>query len=560
YAYGWYWGDVAGQPVVHHPGTELGYQNIFLLAPEENLAVITMGNALAADENFFYAMAIGQEVLKALLGAQPTETAATELPVPRFEPSDCKYPVLADTDAECGYLVVREDRSNPDSPTIRVHVIKYPSNSATPAPDPIIGVPGGPGASGDFYAWLFGFSPAAEAWRAERDVFALETRGAMYSEPAFYCPETEADWSEFVGMSMAEEVAWTAEAYRACHDRLLAGGVNFSAYGFLDIAGDIADLRSALGFEKVNVYGVSYGTTPAMLVMRDSPEWLRSVTLDSIIPPDIAYLEHTLENTTVAINNAIAACAADAICNAAYPNLESVFAAVLTQLRQEPAVVIINDEEGVEHIVTVDDVKFVHFLYDSIFIGDGFTTVPAGIYAAYQGDLQAPAKIWLSYIAGQHGPATAQAGAWAKGMTYAAMCLQDGSVTDLATATAIYDAVDTLPSLRDWGVTHMLGEWLAPCEYWAVTPADPNIATAPVASDVPTLLLGGIFDPEAPPAISVAAAEGFSHSFFYELPAGHGLLLMDCAIDLMTQFLADPTVAPDASCIDAMTPNWVLPE
>ena len=100
YAYGWYWGDVAGQPVVHHPGTELGYQNIFLLAPEENLAVITMGNALASDEDFFYAMAIGQEVLKALLGAQPTETAATELPVPRFEPSECKYPVLADTDAE----------------------------------------------------------------------------------------------------------------------------------------------------------------------------------------------------------------------------------------------------------------------------------------------------------------------------------------------------------------------------------------------------------------------------------------------------------------------------
>ena len=92
----------------------------------------------------------------------------------------------------------------------------------------------------------------------------------MSSEPAFYCPETETDVAEFVGMTMAEEVAWTEDAYRACHDRLVEEGVNFSAYGFLDIAGDVADLRTALGADEMNVYGVSYGTTPAMLLMRDT--------------------------------------------------------------------------------------------------------------------------------------------------------------------------------------------------------------------------------------------------------------------------------------------------
>ncbi|MCB0085178.1 MAG: beta-lactamase family protein, partial [Caldilineaceae bacterium] len=156
YAYGWYWGQVAGHPVVHHAGTEAGYQNIFLLAPDDELAVITMGNALGPDEDFFYAFEIGQDVLKVLLASDTVSTSATaNLPVPRFEPSACKYPILADTNAECGYLVVPEDRMNPDSPTTRVHVIKYPSTSETPAPDPIIAVPGGPGASGSFYAWLF---------------------------------------------------------------------------------------------------------------------------------------------------------------------------------------------------------------------------------------------------------------------------------------------------------------------------------------------------------------------------------------------------------------------
>lgn len=526
--------------------------------PNAELVLIDGGGHGVLDEQFAAWMAAVQSFLA--VNAEESTVAVAKEAIPRFEPADCNYPVLADTDAECGYLVVREDRANPDSPTIRIHVIKYPSTNATPAPDPIIAVPGGPGASGDFYAWLFGFSPAAEAWRAERDVYGLETRGAMYAEPAFYCPETEADESIFVGMNMAEEVAWTEEAYRACHDRLVDENANLSAYGFLEIASDIADLRTALGLDVVNVYGVSYGTTPAMLVMRDSPDWLRSVVLDSIIPPDVVYLEHVLESLDAALENTFAACRADSACDETYPDLKNVFTNVVSQLRQEPITVTVADDGGNERTVTVDDVKFVHFLYDRIFIGDGFTTVPAGIYAAQNGDLRAPASTWLGYIAGQHGPANAEAGAWAKGMTYAAMCLQDGSVTDLATATAVYDAVDTLPSLRDWGVIHMLGEWLAPCEYWAVTPADPNIATAPVESDIPTLLLGGIFDPEAPPAISVAAAEGLSNSFYYELPAGHGLLFMDCAVDLMTQFLADPTVAPDASCIDTMTPNWLLPE
>lgn len=52
----------------------------------------------------------------------------------------------------------------------------------------------------------------------------------------------------------------------------------------------------------------------------------------------------------------------------------------------------------------------------------------------------------------------------------------------------------------------------------------------------------------------------FANSHFFALPAGHGLVFTECGLDLMTQFLADPTQEPDASCIAAMTANWVLPE
>ncbi len=220
----------------------------------------------------------------------------------------------------------------------------------------------------------------------------------------------------------------------------------------------------------------------------------------------------------------------------------------------------IADESGKEYVATVDDVKFVHFAYDSIFIGDGFTALPANIYAARDGDLHVPAATWLSLLAGSHGSISANAGSWAKGMTYSAMCLQDGSISDLATATAIYNTVDTLPSIRDWGIAYYLSEWLSPCEFWEVTSPSTDNAVAPVESDLPTLMLTGHFDPEAAPAISRPAAELLPNSFFFELPSAHGLIVTDCALEIIDQFLAHPGQMPEASCIDEKTFNWLLPE
>jgi pimeloyl-ACP methyl ester carboxylesterase len=73
-------------------------------------------------------------------------------------------------------------------------------------------------------------------------------------------------------------------------------------------------------------------------------------------------------------------------------------------------------------------------------------------------------------------------------------------------------------------------------------------------------MLAGMFDNTTPPSLSREAAERLSNGYFYEPPSGHGLILTECALDLIAQFLADPTQAPDSSCIDEMEMNWRLPE
>jgi hypothetical protein len=149
---------------------------------------------------------------------------------PRYEPADCIYPIPEGEQMECGYLVVPEDRSQPDGPTIRVQVVNFKSRSANPAPDPIILVPGGPGAGRGIYLYLRTAAPVAEVMRANRDVLMIEHRGANYSEPAFYCPEMEADLADLAGMSFAEEIAWSGAAYQACGERLAQEGHNLSLF------------------------------------------------------------------------------------------------------------------------------------------------------------------------------------------------------------------------------------------------------------------------------------------------------------------------------------------
>ena len=65
-----------------------------------------------------------------------------------FETADCAFETPNNHQVDCGYLIVPEDRGDPDSPTIRLHVAIFRSRAAEPQPDPIVYLEGGPGGSG----------------------------------------------------------------------------------------------------------------------------------------------------------------------------------------------------------------------------------------------------------------------------------------------------------------------------------------------------------------------------------------------------------------------------
>lgn len=507
-------------------------------------------------------------VLVALLvsACQPIQAPAAQTApmqtkgyTPRYEPAPCKYDIPEGDKVECGYLTVPEDRSHPEGRMIRLYVVNLKSKSAKPAPDPVVILHGGPGGVVPGYVYLWTQSIAAEM-RAGRDNILLEHRGVNYSEPGLFCPEMEAPIADMAGMSFSEEIAWTMAAARACAARLQQEKLNLSSYSALEAAADVMALRTAMGYNAINVYGVSYGTVPAMQLMRYNPTGIRSIILDSIGPPDVSQINAALQIAVSFLNTLFHACATDPTCNAAYPDLEAAFYKVLAQLRATPAVVSVTDAAGQSYTVTVDDQMFVDYVVSSAFVAMDYLKVPAAIYSGYQGDFAPAAQAWLDRLTFRHGATGPGAWTYSHGLYYTANCLQDGTLGTAAEAKAIYDKVESDPSVHDWAVSAWISDTLAVCPDWKLTPPSPNIAVEPVSSALPTLMLEGAFDNGLPAFLSRPAAARLSNSYFIELPAGHALVLTSCGVNLINQFLDDPTQQPDTSCIKEMKQEWVLPK
>jgi hypothetical protein len=101
------------------------------------------------------------------------------------------------------------------------------------------------------------------------------------------------------------------------------------------------------------------------------------------------------------------------------------------------------------------------------------------------------------------------------------------------------------------------------CQLWDL-PTSVPLVTEPIESDIPTLILGGAYDPITRPAwVQASVAQSLSNSVLYEFPDLGHVVSFDspCAQSMVAAFLNDPAVAPDAGCMaDKAGPEFVLPQ
>src|ERR1700742_939668 len=254
-------------------------------------------------------------------------------PAARFESTACPktpHPIPALKSARCGYLVVPEDRQHPNGRTIRNAVAIVPAKSKQPQADPIVFMTGGPGA-----AAILDIPFLVDAGiNQNRELIVMAQRGTLYDKPDLYCPELDHFYARQVSMvfDAPSTGARQAAAARACHDRLVQRGTEPAAYNTTENTADFAELRQALGIKDWNVYGYSDGRGRALSVMRDYPEGIRSVTTDSVVPPNIVSLPWTWSGAREGITTIFKACEAQPSCNRHYPHLLPTFISEVRKL------------------------------------------------------------------------------------------------------------------------------------------------------------------------------------------------------------------------------------
>jgi pimeloyl-ACP methyl ester carboxylesterase len=472
--------------------------------------------------------------------------AAQEDAVPRFEPADC--PFDADGSVECGFVVVPEFHAQPDGDTIRLSVVIQ--RGSDPDAAPVILLSGGPGektTENAEFALFGGFSTLADD---TRDFIVFDQRGVGLSEPALECPEYAETMLAWLEREPDPEASAQAvyDALLACRARLAAEGIDFAAYNTLENAADVAALTEALGYEQVNLVGVSYGSLLAQAVMRDYPEIVRSVVIDSVLPTTRSFFIDIFDTVTDSLTRLIQACSADAACDAAYPDLQQVLFDTIDELNANPQVISITDPlsgETYDAYLTGDALlgNLAIFLYQASLL----PLLPQTIY-----DVSTGSYDLMAQLSGLVLPAY---NALSRGMNYSVFCADDLIGRTPEELLAAYEALP--PQYRGQADLEVLMETtgFALCEAWNVPALDDSVKE-PIVSDIPTLVMGGQYDPVTPFSYAEEVAANLSNSYVYEYPAvGHSVINSNtCGASMAAAFITDPTTAPDDACIADLQP------
>ena len=478
--------------------------------------------------------------------SSPAPTTTTTNYTPVFAKGSCNDEVPSDPRIECGTLTVPEDRSKPDGRKVVMPVATVHTANPSPAPDPVVYLEGGPGYPGLAKAERF----LTKGFAGNRDVILLDQRGTGQSVPNLDCPEVHEANAVVEGdvQSFDVEDKIYSDALLACRDRIRASGVDLNQYNTTAVADDVADLRTAMGIQEWNLYGVSYGTTVALATMRAHPEGVRSVVVDSVFPTDVGIsVAEEIASFERVERVFFDGCAKDARCHGAFPTLEADFAAVLQALDAAP------------YRTTIDNPTLKRRTPFTVAGGD---TLSGFFQALYDSDLIAQLPGIIEQLkAGTGGPiidelavrSVASLDGAAEAQSMAVNC------SDRASSTNVADDKKELAQNPRFAAIFV---GYSACANFGVAPA-PKGFNDPVRSDVPTLVLGDEYDPVTPPDQSKHAAESLSRSTFVLFPGlGHGAVFSErpCPVAIFQAFLADPSARVDTSCVAAMgPPDWTVP-
>ncbi len=314
----------------------------------------------------------------------------------------------------------------------------------------------------------------------------------------------------------------------ACAAELAAKGVDAAQYTTAAFMADLDAMRVALGYDRINLWGGSYGTRAALEYLRRHAAHVRSMVLDGVVPPTIKILLDVWPTQDATLAAVIDACNQSSSCRAAHPDLNATLARIAEQLGPVGREVTVADPRtGEPHTVTLTFDHVLVALQPLLYIPELQSLMPEAIDRAASGEF-APLQALASLVTADVDRSTNSA------LHYSVTCAED--VPRLTPA----DVDRTLATVRTRAVAQRA---LAVCAVWpkGSTPADASTA---VTSDVPVLILSGGLDPVTPPAYGAAVAATLRNSR-HIIARGYGHIVSPhaCGPRLIAAFVDDPSFA-----------------
>ncbi|WP_426209968.1 alpha/beta fold hydrolase [Massilia sp. TWP1-3-3] len=409
------------------------------------------------------------------------------------------------------------DYAKPAGPTLKLHVTVAPAFREAARPDPLFILAGGPGQAGTDVLVLLNHS--FRRVRATRDIVVIDQRGTGLSDK-LDCPAIA-----------NEETMPAAEQEQAARNCIAAVKRPFSAYGTASAARDIEQVRLALGYDTINLWGASYGTRLAQHYARAYPAKVRALILDGVVAPD-QVIPAGGRDAAAALELVFSDCAANPACQLAYPALRQEYAAVAARVASGAVELELPDPRTARAVkVQMNSERFLGTVHGILYSAADTRRLPFLIHSAYAGR-------WQPFVARRNAAGDfSSEGPVAQLLHLAVVCAED---VPRLTPALRKDDDSPLTAALTTRITSL-------CALLNVVPAAPQASTAIKA---PVLMLSGENDPVTPPRRARAAGELMARAQHLTVAhVGHGISQLGCSPRLLREFLDKPEQQVDAACL-----------
>jgi pimeloyl-ACP methyl ester carboxylesterase len=487
----------------------------------------------------------------------PTSAPPTFTPIPTMAPTIVYTPVFTKgacqfsppdgVDVTCGYVTVPEDRADDQSKNIQLAVVIFHSTNPAPAPDPVVFLQGGPGGAAVLLS-ANNYDALVKPFLSSRDYIAFDQRGTGISIPALGCDELEKVYKQDLGGQIpatSRNYIYT-NAFHSCRSAMTVSGIHLNSYTTPASSNDLRDIVTALGYQQVNLFSASYGTRLALVTIRDHPEIVRSAVLDSVVPVEVKLFNEDPIRYESSLEAMFTSCAANSQCNAAYPNLRTVFWDLVDQLDAKPVAVTAPLPVG-DSTQNVNGSDLIGMTLSLLKTTQLIPYAPKIIYDIKAGDYSTFVSMQASLPYEFNGINI--------GLYISMMCHEHVLATTPEDLQAALDAHHDLGKKFRMPFFGDAQTMFDTCEVWGAIPptSDENAA---VISDIPALIIEGKFDPATPPIFGKQVAANLSNSYYMEFQnQGHTPTAADesgCAFGTMLTFFNTPEQEPDMTCLSSL--------